>query len=168
MIKRGLQVIIPALLLTICLTHPGSAQTLLGISLKTIDGQYVRLHDLKGEKLTVLDFWATWCKPCIKSIPELVKLSKNYDNEQVAFIGIDEDSPRNMAKVRPFANSLKIDYPVLLDTEQELYNELQVSVLPTFIILDGDGKVLFTHEGYTKGDEQIFEEKIEEFLANGQ
>ncbi|RJE75000.1 TlpA disulfide reductase family protein [Reichenbachiella sp. MSK19-1] len=150
------------------LSQHSKAQSTLRIELKEINGEYYTLDDLKGSELTVVDFWATWCKPCVKSIPKLVELSHQYEKEEVAFVGINVDSPRNLAKVRPFSKSLKIDYPVLLDTDQALYNELLVSVLPTVLILDSEGKVLFTHEGYTHGDEEYLKEKINELLEENE
>ncbi|UXP31549.1 TlpA family protein disulfide reductase [Reichenbachiella agarivorans] len=148
-------------------THTLQAQSaVFQIKLKEINGYYRTIGDLKGSQLTIVDFWATWCKPCVKSIPKLVELSHTYDNETVAFVGVNVDSPRNTSKVRPFAMSRRIDYPVLLDSDQALYGELLVSVLPTLFILDKEGKVLYTHEGYTTGDEKIFKEKIDQFLSD--
>ncbi|MFY0625282.1 MAG: TlpA family protein disulfide reductase [Reichenbachiella sp.] len=161
--------ILPLSLLIFFLVAPSGssfAQGMMQVRLKTVDGDYSSINDLKGSSLTVVDFWATWCKPCMKSIPKLVKLSHEFDENEVAFVGINADSPRNISKVRPLAKSLRIDYPVLMDTNQDLYNELQVLALPTLIILDSDGKILFSHEGYTPGDEKKFKMKIEEFLSN--
>ncbi|PIB35445.1 hypothetical protein BFP72_08580 [Reichenbachiella sp. 5M10] len=144
------------------------AQSSFQISLKEINGDYMTINDLKGTQLTVVDFWATWCKPCVKSIPKLVELSHQYEGNEVAFVGINVDSPRNTSKVRPFAKSRQIDYPVLLDSDQELFSELLVSVLPTLFILDSEGKVLYTHEGYSTGDEKVFKAKIQEFLHSNE
>lgn len=147
-------------------TYFAQAQTPYQIELKEINGDYLKLEDLKGNKLTVIDFWATWCKPCVKSIPKLIALSHEYEASDVRFVGINVDSPRNSAKVRPFAKSLGIDYPTLLDPNQELYSELLVAVLPTLFILDSNGKVLYTHEGYVSGDEKLIKEEIESLLQN--
>jgi cytochrome c biogenesis protein CcmG, thiol:disulfide interchange protein DsbE len=133
--------------------------------LPDINGKSTSINELKGEKLTVLDFWATWCKPCVRSIPELVKLSKEFHNKGVHFIGINEDSPRNSSKVRPFATSLGITYPVLMDTDQELLTDLLIDSFPTLVVLDSKGKVIYTHVGYSDGDENIIKEKIEKLLG---
>ncbi|MEQ8471116.1 MAG: TlpA disulfide reductase family protein [Marinoscillum sp.] len=142
------------------------SQGALNVELKNIEGKYVTLHQIKGEKLTVLDFWATWCKPCIKAIPELEKLSNEFEDKGVRFVGINNDSPRNISKVRPISKSLGMTYPVLLDTEQELFNEMLVVSLPTLIILRPDGEVVYTHEGYSRGDEVLIKSRIEELLAD--
>ena len=132
---------------------------------KDLEGNFVTMNEIKGEKYTVIDFWATWCKPCIKSIPEIVKMNNDYLDQGIVFIGVDVDSPRNLAKVRPFALSKGINYPVLLDTEQELMTALNVSVLPTFVILDPKGRRVYTHEGFVIGEEKALRLQIEKLLA---
>jgi thiol-disulfide isomerase/thioredoxin len=65
-------------------------------SLKDTENQTLNLSDIRGESLTVIDFWATWCQPCIRSMPKLVDLSEAYKDKGVGFIGISVDSPRNL------------------------------------------------------------------------
>lgn len=136
-----------------------------GSSFRTVDGNELSLEEVgKTTELVVIDFWATWCKPCIKSIPKLVALSEKYPKQSVRFVGINIDSPRNLSKVRPFAESLGISYPIILDSEQTLYEEYLVGAVPTLIVLSADGEVLYTHEGYAIGDEKIIEEEINQLL----
>ncbi len=142
-----------------------SGQSVYETELSDINGKSVNVDNIKGEKLTVLDFWATWCKPCVNSIPELVKLSENYKEKGVSFIGVNEDSPRNASKVKPFATSLGITYPVLLDSDQELLSDLLIDAFPTLVILDNKGKVLYTHVGYSIGDENTIKNTIEKLLS---
>ena len=141
-------------------------QAIMNIRLRDLDGNQVSIGQLKGEQLTVLDFWATWCKPCVKSIPRITELSRAYDEKIVRFLGVNEDSPRNQGKVRPFAQSVGIQYTVLMDPDQEVMTELLVAAFPTLIILNANGKILYTHEGYTPGDEQTIKQKIESFLVD--
>ncbi len=140
-------------------------QTVFQTELSDIDGNAVNINEIKGEKLTVLDFWATWCGPCINSIPELVKLADKFEDKGVGFIGINADSPRNRSKVKPFASSMGITYPVLLDSDQQLQSDFFINGFPTLLVLDGEGKVLFTHVGYIQGDEKIFEDTINKLLS---
>lgn len=142
-----------------------SAQGAFDEEVKTLDGTTVSLSDeLKGE-LIVLDFWTTWCKPCIRSIPKIIEVSEKYDESKVQFIGVNEDSPRNQNKVKPMVNSLKIPYTVVLDTEQAVLAELMVTAYPTLMILNREGELLYTHVGFSNGDEVELEEKINELLA---
>jgi len=153
------------ILLTSSLLCPVSGQTVYQTILSDIDGNSVNINEIKGEKLTVLDFWATWCGPCIKSIPELVKLSEEFHEQGVRFIGINTDSPRNRSKVKPFASSMGITYPVLIDSDQQLQSDFFINGFPTMLVLDEKGKVLFTHVGYIQGDEKIIEDTINKLLT---
>jgi thiol-disulfide isomerase/thioredoxin len=134
------------------------------VSLYTIDNEYVRLDDLKGEKLTIIDFWATWCKPCLIAIPELNEMYDKYKDQGVNIVGVNIDSPRNQSKVRPFAKSRGIDYPVVLDPDQEAMNEMNVVVFPTLMIFNKEGEMLYSHEGFRPGDQEIIREEIDKHL----
>ncbi|NJO92744.1 MAG: TlpA family protein disulfide reductase [Chloroflexia bacterium] len=116
-----------------------SAQTAKKYALNNLEGEEIHLSNIWGENLTVLDFWASWCKPCMKAIPELIKLSDEFAERGVNFIGINEDSPRNSSKVKPLAFSLGINYPILLDSDQEMMNDLLVNLLPTLLIFNKKG-----------------------------
>jgi cytochrome c biogenesis protein CcmG, thiol:disulfide interchange protein DsbE len=144
------------------------AQAVYNIELSDLDGNTITLDEMKGEKLTVLDFWATWCHPCINFIPHLIKLADKFHDKGVNVIGVNEDSPRNRSKVKPFASSLGITYQVLLDTDQELQSNFFIDGLPTLLILDNNGKILYSHTGFKEGDEQIINEEIEKLLTENQ
>ncbi len=76
--------------------------------LKDIENKRRSYSELKGDNLTIIDFWATWCKPCVRSIPKLVELYEEFSGQGVEIIGINVDSPRNAQKVKPTARSLGI------------------------------------------------------------
>ena len=134
------------------------------IELKSLDNKWINLEEERGEKVTLIDFWATWCKPCLNAMPKINDLYEAYKEKGVNVIGINVDSPRNHSKVKPLVSSLKISYPVLFDMDEELKNELNVSVLPTLCILNAAGKILYTHEGFTPGDEEKIRKEIEKLL----
>ena len=155
-------VLLVLLALPLFAAPPGLDQTL-----DDLDGTPVELNDYAGEKLTVLDFWATWCGPCIRSIPELIKISADYEEKGVAIVGINEDGPRNLSKVKPFVKSRRIPYPVLADQNGDLMEALDVSALPTLLILNAEGRELFRHEGFHQGDELKIREKLDVFVETG-
>ena len=70
-----------------------------GYQFKSLDNNIFSIDDLKGEKITVIDFWATWCKPCVQSLPKLNEVYNKYKDQGVQFVGMNIDGPRNMAKV---------------------------------------------------------------------
>ena len=87
---------------------------------KDLKNKTVTYSEVKGQKITVIDFWATWCKPCVRSIPKLVKIYEKFKDQGVQFIGINVDGNRNLPKVKPMVRSLKIKYPVLLDLNNQI------------------------------------------------
>lgn len=140
------------------------AQQIRNFVLNDLQNKSRSFDELKGEKLTLIDFWATWCKPCVKAIPELNKLYLNYSGKGVNLIGINCDGPRSIAKVAPLTKTLQIEYPVLLDMNTQLMNELNLSAYPTLLIVNSTGKVVWIHEGYVPGDEAAIEKEIERQL----
>lgn len=131
---------------------------------KDLNFQNTSYLKLAGEKLTIIDFWATWCKPCLKAIPKLNTLYSKYKNKGVEIIGINVDSPRNGAKVKPFANAYKIIYPIVRDPNSKISRDLNISAYPTLLIVDSSMEVVFTHIGFKIGDQRLIEEKILKLL----
>jgi thiol-disulfide isomerase/thioredoxin len=142
-----------------------SAQNVKNFELKDIENNFRNYNELKGEKFTLIDFWATWCKPCNKAIPELNKIYDLYKSKGVEIIGISCDGPRSVSKVAPLSKSLKIQYPVLIDINAEIKAELNVLALPTLLIVDANNKVVWIHEGFVSGDAEIIVAEIEKLLS---
>jgi cytochrome c biogenesis protein CcmG, thiol:disulfide interchange protein DsbE len=158
MTGRGLLVVI---LLLGCIA-PGYPQEPV-FRLRDLENNWREYDELKGERLTVVDFWATWCQPCVRSLPALDRMAREYRDRGVSFIGVSIDGPRNQSKVRPFVESMGISYPVLRDMDSELMSELGVMAVPTLIIFRS-GEQVFVHEGFRPGDEVIIREHIENLL----
>lgn len=140
------------------------AQSVKDFELKDINNNTLNYNQLKGEKLTIIDFWATWCKPCNKAIPELNKIYELYKTQGVELIGINCDGPRSVSKVGPLSQTLNIKYPVLIDLNSEIKTGLNVLALPTLVIVNNSGKIVWIHEGYISGDELIIIAEIERQL----
>lgn len=151
----------------VLLTGFSGNKTVSDFQLPDLENNLRSYAEIKGEELTIIDFWATWCKPCVHAIPKLNELYKNYDNKKVQFIGINVDGPRNLSKVKPFVQALDVQYPVLLDTDQDIMLRLNVSALPTLLIANSKNEIVYVHEGYQPGDEKIIHEEIEKLLDEG-
>jgi thiol-disulfide isomerase/thioredoxin len=151
-------------LILIFITITTKAQKVNEFRLQDSQNQSKSYSDLKGEKLTVIDFWTTWCKPCIKAIPELNSIYENFNNKGVSFISINCDGPRSIAKAIPMSTSLKIVYPVLLDINSDVKNQLNLSAFPTLIIVNAQGKIVYIHEGYETGYSEEITLEIEKQL----
>lgn len=131
---------------------------------KDIDQNRISLTDLQGERITVLDFWATWCKPCVTAIPKINSIYEEFSPIGVGFIGVNVDGPRNLSKVKPFATSVNIKYPVVLDPNQDLADRFNITVFPSLLVLDENGKEVFIHEGFNAGDENLIKEELLKLL----
>ena len=132
--------------------------------LRDLENQWKEYSDLKGDELTVIDFWATWCQPCIRSIPLLNEMAQEFESRGVNFIGVSIDGPRNQSKIQPFLNSMGVEYPVIRDIDSELMSDLGVTAVPTLLMYDSNGDLIFYHEGFRPGDEDILRSHIEEHL----
>jgi thiol-disulfide isomerase/thioredoxin len=122
-------------------------------------------EDLKGSNLTLIDFWATWCSPCKKAIPELNKIYSEYKDKGVEIIGINCDGPRSISKVKPYSKSLGIKYPVLIDMDSELKNELNLITFPTLIIVNSKNQIIWIHEGFTNTDSELIRGTIDKYIS---
>lgn len=151
------------LVFVFCFINQIQAQTVKNFNLKDTQNTNRSYEELKGEKLTVIDFWATWCKPCLKAIPELNTIFNQYKDKGVSFIGINCDGPRSVAKVGPMSKSLQIEYPVLLDIDSTVKTQLNLSAFPTLIIVNSKGKIVWLHEGFVSGDEKEIIAQIEKY-----
>jgi cytochrome c biogenesis protein CcmG, thiol:disulfide interchange protein DsbE len=137
-------------------------------SLRDLDGELVKLSDYLGKGPVILDFWSTWCKPCVKVLPKIQEMYDEYSENGLVVLGINQDGPRSLSKVAPFSNLLGLTFPVLLDKDQEVVRKYQVSGFPTTILLDKEGNVVETIRGYRPGDEARLKEKVAELLRGDQ
>ena len=108
----------------------------------------------------ILDFWATWCKPCVKNLSKLQKLYAEYKDRGLGVLAINEDGPRSLSKVEPFARSLGLEFPILLDENRAVALRYGVSGFPATFVIDPKGEIILAVRGYRPGDEETVREKI--------
>jgi peroxiredoxin len=142
----------------------GIAQVIEDFTLDNLENEQVSLEELKGDQLTIIDFWATWCKPCTKAMPKLNELYNSYKDQGLNIIGISCDGPRSISKVPAVANALKVDYTILTDIDCEVMNTYQYQAFPTLVLLNADNEVVYLHEGYRNGDEEEIKKEIDSHL----
>jgi len=136
------------------------------VKIKDQRNRQVSVQEIAGDKLTLLNFWATYCVPCRKEMPLLNALHEKYEDDNVQVVGIAIDDSRTVSRVKPLIKSLKLDYPVYLDTEQKLYKHFNTKAMPFSILVAPGGAVIWEHTGYVPGDEYEMEEQIKAFLAD--
>ena len=124
--------------------------------LPTVDGlQKVSLSSLKGKRV-LINFWASWCTPCIRETPDLVKAYqqlKNSGNTDVEFLGVATKD--DLAAARAFAEANHVTYPVLFDKDGFISDTYWAFGLPTTVFVDGTGKVYKTHIGLITSEDVV-------------
>ncbi len=121
--------------------------------LDSLDGQSVQLSDYLGKDVVLIDFWATYCDPCLASMPHLDQLYKKYKDKGFVVLGISIDGPDSVAQVKTEVAKLGVSFPILLDQETHvvsLYNPKTSA--PYSVLIGRDGHVIMKHEGFTTGD----------------
>jgi cytochrome c biogenesis protein CcmG/thiol:disulfide interchange protein DsbE len=107
-------------------------------ALEDLDGNTVRLSDYAG-KVVILDFWATWCGPCRRGIPEFIELQEEYGEEKLVILGISVDQG-DLSVVPKFADEYGINYPVLYANSDIQMKYGPIRSIPTAFVIDKDGK----------------------------
>lgn len=107
-------------------------------TLSDLQGKTWTLQELKG-KVVLVNFWATWCPPCRKEMPDLEKLYKEFAGQGFVVLSISDE---DLAKVRPFIEKGKFSYPVLLDPGRKVNDEFVVEGIPKSFVYDRDGKLV--------------------------
>lgn len=131
-------------------------------ALKDADGKTVRLSDYRG-KVTLLNFWATWCGPCKIEIPWFMDFERRHKDKGFAVIGVSMDD-EGWDVVKPFVNHLAINYRIVMGNSEVADAFGGVSALPTTFLIDREGKVAAVHVGLAPKSD--IENGIEELLRN--
>ena len=118
-------------------------------TLKDIDGKSWKLSDLKGKKVVMLDFWATWCNICKREMPILQKVYQEYQGKGVEFFGIALDDADKIKQIRKILDEKGVGYPILIDQDQKVATEVyQLSgPIPYKVIIDLSGTIVYDHVG---------------------
>ena len=132
--------------------------------LENLDGDFVELKEELGEGPLLLSFWATWCKPCLEELIEFQKIYDDYKEKGFKMLAISTDSERTVAKVKPFVKSKNYNFPVLFDTNSDVARIYYAYAIPHSILMDKDGKIVYSHMGYMRGDEIVMRNKVKELL----
>jgi peroxiredoxin len=132
-------------------------------TLKDISGNKVKLSDYRG-KVVLLEFWATWCPPCIDNIPELIRIQDKYNDKAFSILAVSLDKGSDVESMLPeFVAEYGINYPILYgnDSVIDLY---RVMSLPTGLIIDKEGRVVSVHMGYSDDFEKEISKEIEQII----
>jgi len=134
------------------------------LTITTIEGKQFTLKELSGRnRLVVVNFWASWCRPCIEEMPYFEKTHEAYQNKGVAFLGIaTQDSA---SAVRKFVAQNKITYEIAMDDQDKITRTFGgVKVLPTTFFIDNRNNIVKIHKGYLAQKE--LEKNLKDLLSN--
>ena len=134
------------------------------VTLKTMDGTEVRTDTLANDgKPFIIDFFATWCKPCNRELDAISEVYEEWQEETgVKIIAVSIDQAQNINKVKPLVSNHGWEYEVLLDPNGDFKRALGCQMIPYTIIVDGKGDIVYKHNGYTDGAETELIEKVRE------
>lgn len=137
----------------------GTGTKAANFALKSVDGKTIKLSDYKG-KIVILDFWATWCPPCRKGIPDLIAIQNQFKKD-VIVIGISVDT-QTKKEVPGFVANYGINYPVVYFDEKVVKDYGGISAIPTSFVVDQKGNIVDQHVGLVSKD--VFVNKINDLL----
>ena len=146
----------------------GVAQAQLpAVSLKTLDGTTVNTATLSNDgKPFIIDFFATWCKPCNRELSAIAEVYDEWQEETgVKIIAVSIDQAQNINKVKPLVDQNEWEYDVLLDPNSEFLKAFGGQMIPFVVVVDGKGNVVSKHSGYTDGAENELIEEVRKLIA---
>ena len=126
-------------------------------------GADVSLEAHRG-KVVYLDFWASWCTPCLQSLPKLEELQRELgtDGFQVVAVNVDQDPEKG----RRLLAKLGVGYPSASDPKGELPGVYELPTMPTSFVIDADGVIQLVHSGFREGDLEELRPRIQKLMAS--
>lgn len=157
------QIIITALLLLCALSVDAQLPK---VTLKDMNGKTVQTDTLSNNgKPFIIDFFATWCKPCNRELDAIAEVYEDWQKETgVKIYAISIDQAQNINKVKPLVENHGWEYDILLDPNSDLRRALGIQMIPFVLICDGKGEIVYKHNGYTDGAEEELIEKVRELV----
>jgi peroxiredoxin len=140
----------------------GSGQPAADFKIPTLTGSDFSLKDAKG-KVIVLDFWATWCGPCVKSLPGLIDAMSGFPEDKVVFLTVNQGESKE--QVQKFLEARGFKMAVGFDTDQSVGKKFGVEGIPHTVVVDPEGKIAFTKTGYSASAAQEITEAVQKALG---
>jgi len=155
------------LLMAMLLAFVGEIKAQLpAVTLKDMSGKTVNTAELSNDgKPIIISFFATWCKPCNRELSAISEVYEDWQDETgVKLIAVSIDQAQNINKVKPLVDGNGWPYQVLLDPNSDFKRALGVQMIPFVLIVDGKGKIVYKHNGYTEGAENELIEKVRDLV----
>jgi len=135
------------------------------IELKTLDGQPFRLEQLRG-KVVLVNFWATWCEPCVEEMPSMQKLRQRLAGAPFEIVAVNHQEGE--ARIRSFLKKVPLDFPIVRDTDGDVTRVWQTRIFPSSYLVDAEGKIRYVMAGATDWSAPATVKTVESLLPHGQ
>jgi peroxiredoxin len=143
--------------------HPLLGQPAPAFTTTDVEGKPIDLKNALGKKVVLLDFWATWCGPCIQALPEIDLVAKKYADKGLVFyaVNVGEDA----ATIKEFLSQAKLEAPVAMSVDGNISKMYNVEGIPQTVLIGKDGKVQVVHVGFSSQLGKTLAKQIDDLLA---
>ena len=132
-------------------------------TLKTLEGKTLRLSELQGKKVVLINFWATWCPPCRVEMPTLQTIYSDYKGKGLEILAVNIEPDANQ-EIREFTKELRLTFPVLLDPDMKVTRNYRVFGVPVSMLIDHQGIVRARDFGYRDWTDKESRRQVESLL----
>jgi len=132
--------------------------------LQDTDGNSVKLSSLLAKGPVMVQFWATWCVPCKEEMKALNDLWNKYKDSGFVYVAVSIDNVKSTAKVKPFIEAKGYKFPVVFDTDMNVFTSYGGENPPFSVFLNKKGEVIKTYTGYLAGDDSKLEDDVRKAL----
>lgn len=133
--------------------------------LRDINNDFIELKKIIGKGPVLLCFWSSCCKSAVAQVEAFAKLYEKYSKDGFVLIALATDNEKTVSKVKPFIKTKNYEFPVLYDPNKEIARIYFAYDVPYCVLINGAGKIIYSHLGYMKGDEIEIEKRIENLLS---
>jgi cytochrome c biogenesis protein CcmG/thiol:disulfide interchange protein DsbE len=137
-------------------------KTVPSVKITDMNNKPINTSELGNEgKPVVISFWATWCSPCKRELNAINDLYDEWQEETgVKLIAVSIDDERTKSRVKPYINTSGWDFDIWMDTNHDFKRAMGVNNVPHTFLIDGDGKIVYSHNNYSPGDEHKLYKEI--------
>lgn len=158
------------LLLTLFLSfffvNNAKSQSFYDFTLQDLDGNDVTLTELLKKGPVFLSFWATWCSPCKEEMKYLQEIYDKYKGKGFTYLAVNTDTQKSLSKVKSYISTKGYTFPVVLDTDEKIFEAYQGEGLPYSLLIGMDKNILAKHVGFLPGDEDKIEKEVNDALPD--